>query len=230
MIDLSERSSEREWMETEPVDAAEFARCLGDLATVNRLTLAHGPTLRWLARAVGPAKVFSVLDVGSGEGDMLRAIWRWAARQGKQVALEGIDLDPSSALAAEKQTPAVMEISYRTGDVFTYQPERRPNFIISSLVTHHMTDEQIVAFLRWMEATATRGWFVNDLHRSAFAYRGFKALATVARWHRFVRHDGPLSIARAFRREDWDRLLADAGLAADIRWEMPFRYCVGRVK
>lgn len=230
MIDLSERSSEREWMETEPVDAAEFARCLGDLATVNRLTLAHGSTLRWLARAVGPAKVFSVLDVGSGEGDMLRAIWRWAARQGKQVALEGIDLDPSSALAAEKRTPADMAISYRTGDVFAYQPERRPNFIISSLVAHHMTDEQIVAFLRWMEATATRGWFVNDLHRSGFAYHGFKALATVARWHRFVRHDGPLSIARAFRREDWERLLADAGLAADIRWEMPFRYCVGRVK
>ena len=230
MIDLSTRSSEREWMETEPVDAEDFARCLGDLATVNRMTLAHGPTLRWLARAVGPAKTFSVMDVGSGEGDMLRAIWRWAERHGKQVELVGIDLDPSSALAAEKQTLAGMEISYLTGDVFEYQPERRPNFIISSLVTHHMTDDQIVPFLRWMEATATRGWFVNDLHRSAVAYYSFRTLAFVAQWHRFVRHDGPLSIARAFRREDWDRLLADAGLSADIRWEIPFRYCVGRSK
>ncbi len=230
MIDLTARSSEREWMETEAVEAGDFARCLGDLATVNRLTLAHGPTLRWLARAVGPAKVFSVLDIGSGEGDMLRAIWRWAARHGKRVELEGIDLDPSSELAARAQTPADMAIGYRTGDVFDLVAERRPNFVISSLVAHHMTDEQIVPFLQWMEATATRGWFVNDLHRSAVAYYGFRTLASVAGWHRFVQHDGPLSIARAFRREDWERLLAEAGLAADIRWEMPFRYCVGRVK
>ena len=117
---------------------------------------------------------------------MLRAIWRWATRHGKRVELEGIDLDPSSALAAEARTPASMEITYRTGDVFAYQPERRPNFIVSSLVAHHMTDEQLVPFLRWMEATATRGWFVNDLHRNAFSYYGFKTLAFVARWHRFV--------------------------------------------
>ena len=217
-------------METEPADPADFARCLGDLATVNKLTLAHGPTLRWLARVVGSAENFSVLDVGSGEGDMLRAIWRWAARAGKRCDLEGIDLDPSSAPAAAAQTPADMAIRYGTGDVFAYAPEKRPDLIISSLVAHHMADAQIVPFLRWMEATATRGWYVNDLHRSAVAYYGFRALASVAGWHRFVRHDGPLSIARAFRRPDWERLLAEAGLTADIRWEMPFRYCVGRAK
>ena len=230
MIDLAVRSAEREWMETEPATPDDFARCLGDLATVNRLTLAHGPTLRWLARAVGPASAFSVLDVGSGEGDMLRAIAAWARRRGRRAALEGIDLDPSSQLAAEAQTAAGSGIAYRTGDIFAYRPEPPPDFVVSSLVAHHMTDAEIVAFLRWMEATAVRGWFVNDLHRSAVAYHGFRALAAAMRWHRFVRHDGPLSIARAFRRPDWERLLAEAGVAAEIRWEFPFRYCVGRLR
>lgn len=217
-------------METEKVPPADFARCLGDLAVVNRVTFAHRPTLAWISRAVADAPEFSVLDVGYGEGDMLRAIARWAARGGKRAKLSGVDLDPSSALAAREKTPATMEVAYHTGDVFAFTPTPRPDFVISSLFTHHLSDAQVVAFLRWMEATAVRGWFVNDLHRHWFAYHGFRAMAAVAGWHRFVRHDGPVSIARAFRRADWQRYLAEAGVPGTIAWRFPFRFCVERLR
>ena len=90
----------------------------------------------------------------------------------------------------------------------------------------------MVRYLRWMEASAARGWFVNDLHRHWVAYHGFRALSTAAGWHRFVRHDGPLSVARSFRRAEWHDLLRRAGLAgvAEVRWHVPFRFCVGRVR
>src|SRR3546814_10084158 len=77
-----------------------------------------------------------------------------------------------------------------------------------------------------MEATARIGWFVNDLHRHPVPYYAFSALARAARWHKFVRHDGPVSIGRAFVAADWRRLLATAGIedgAAKIAWRMPFR-------
>jgi hypothetical protein len=84
-----------------------------------------------------------------------------------------------------------------------------------------------------MESRASTAWFVNDLHRHPFAYYGFGLLARLMRWHRFVRHDGPVSIARAFQASDWPALLAQAGLAKDaakVRWRFPFRLCVERVK
>lgn len=225
-MDFSRRTDATEWMDTEAVDAADFAACLRDLATVNRVTFAHRPTLAWLARVTRGRDAFGLLDVAYGQGDMTRAIHRWAGRAGKRPTLSGIDLNPSSALAAAAATPAGMQIAWHTGDVFEYAPEPRPEFVVSSLFTHHLTDDQLVAFLRWMDRTATRGWFVNDLRRSAVSYWGFRVLSTAARWHRFVRHDGPVSIARGFVPADWRRALDEAGIAGRIRPVLPYRLCV----
>jgi 2-polyprenyl-3-methyl-5-hydroxy-6-metoxy-1,4-benzoquinol methylase len=228
------RSTEEEMMDGETVTAADFAACLHDLAQVNTVTLARPPTLRFLAHATAqmrPGEAFSLLDVGYGEGDMLRAVHRWATRRGLRARLSGVDLNPRSEPAARAATDPAWGIDYRTGDVFDLNEADRPDFVISSLVTHHMTNPQVVRFLAWMEAVTRRGWMVNDLHRSALAFYGFKLLSTLAMWHPFVRHDGPVSVARAFRRADWERLIAEAGTTeAEVRWRFPFRYCVERIK
>ena len=155
---------------------------------------------------------FRLLDVGFGHGDMLRRIARWARRRGIAVDLVGVDLNPNSAAAARAATPADMPIEYRTGD---YADAPTPfDFVVSSLVAHHMTDDQLVAFIRFMEdAGAARGWLINDLHRHGFAYFGFPWLARLIGAHRIVRDDGQLSIARSFRRDEWRAILADAGRA-----------------
>lgn len=224
---LAARAATPEWMDADDVDPATFAAVMHDLARVNTVTRARPPTLDWLARATADGRPFSVLDVGFGDGDMLRAI---AARFGDRARLTGIDINPRSKPAATAATPGGA-IDYRTGDAFALT--ERFDFIISSLTTHHMDDAGVVDFLRWMEASAVKGWFVNDLHRHWIAWRGFSALAWAARWHDFVRHDGAVSVTRAFRRADWERLLGAAGIAKDvvtIRWHLPFRLCVGRRK
>ena len=233
-MDFARRSLELEWMDTEAIARDDYARCLADLAVVNTVTLARRPTLafmRRVTRGVPRGTRFSVLDVGFGHGDMLRRLARWGARRGIALELEGIDLDPVSAEAAERATSPGLGIRYRTGDVFD-QKAGSVDVVISSLFTHHLTDEQVVRFLGFMERTARRGWFVNDLHRHQVAYYGFTALSRAAGWHRYVQHDGRLSVARSFRRADWARLLAQAGLerAADVRWHVPFRLCVSRVR
>ena len=114
--------------------------------------------------------------------------------------------------------------------MFDHVPDPRPDFIVTSQFTHHLADADIVRFLRWLERHAARGWFIVDLHRAAFAYWGFGLLATVARWHPIVRSDGMVSVARSFRRADWQRLLAEAGVSAEIAWHLGFRWSVGRLQ
>jgi len=114
-----------------------------------------------------------------------------------------------------------------------YRPKKAIDIVVSSLMMHHLEDEEIIAQLRWMEATAQAGWFINDLERSEWICTAFELLAGLVRWHRFVRHDGSVSFRRAFRKEDWARLLPMAAIpqeAVTVEHWWPGRLCVGRWK
>ena len=219
-----------ELMDADDLPADTYAAVVGDLARVNTVTMAARPTLAFLARAARGRSTLRILDVGFGDGDMLRRVAHWAAKRHLTVDLVGVDLNPRSEFAARAHTPPDRAIRYVTGD-YAALAEEPWDAVISSLVAHHMTHAQLVAFLRWMEAHARVGWFVNDLHRHAFAYAGYPLLATLARWHSIVRHDGTLSIARSYRPAEWPPLLAEAGIAdARIFRAFPFRLCVERLR
>lgn len=216
-------------MDAPDLDPAIYARVLTDLAKVNRLTMTARPTLDFLRRATAGLARFKLLDVGFGHGDILRAIARWAAGRGIAAELIGIDLNPRSAAIARAAAPDAA-IDYRTGDCRDLAGEGF-DFIISSQVAHHMTHRELIAFLRFMEAEARIGWLVSDLHRHRFAYGGFPLLARLMGWHRIVREDGTLSIARSWRPAEWPPLLAEAGIppeAVRIARRFPFRLCVER--
>lgn len=216
-------------MDAPDLPAAVYEDVLGDLARVNRMTLAARPTLGFLDRAARGRDGLRILDVGFGQGDMLRRIAAWAARRRLAVDLVGVDLNPRSAPVAAAATPGG-GIDYRTGDHRALAGERW-DVILSSLVAHHMDDGDLLDFLRFMEAHARVGWLVNDLHRHRLAHLGYPLLAWAMRWHPIVRADGRLSIARAFRPPEWRALLAEAGVAdARIVRRFPFRLCVERLR
>jgi 2-polyprenyl-3-methyl-5-hydroxy-6-metoxy-1,4-benzoquinol methylase len=227
---LAERLRAEELMDDPALDPATFHAVLADLAKVNRITFAYRPTLAFLARAVGRRERFRLLDVGFGDGDMLRKIAWWAQRRGIAAELTGIDLNPRSAAAAEATPSPGAPIRYLTGDYAELAGEGF-DCVVSSLVAHHMTDEQLAAFLRFMEREAASGWFVNDLHRHRLSHAGWPLLASAMGWHRIVRLDGHTSIARSFRPAEWRALLAREGLAeARVRRWFPFRLCVERFR
>ncbi len=231
MIDLSARAPGPEILDGDDVGAELFAEVMDDLASVSRVLLAHGPTIGFLHRATRTlprGSVISILDVGSGEGDLLRRIRRWSDHRGLDARLSGIDLNPRSADAAHARTPAAMAIEYLTGDVFGHGGP--VDFVVSSLFTHHLTDAQVIRFVQWMQRTAARGWFVNDLHRHPVAFHAFGLTARLARWHRIVREDGQTSVARAFRPQEWHALLAQAGVEARVSWKPLFRLCVEKIR
>jgi 2-polyprenyl-3-methyl-5-hydroxy-6-metoxy-1,4-benzoquinol methylase len=218
-------------MDAPGLDPAVYERVLHDLARVNRFTFTAWPTIAFLRRAIGNSRRFRLLDVGFGDGDVLRAVARWAARRGVEAELVGVDLNEKSVKAASDATPPGMTIDYRGGD---YRDQAGPwDFVVSSQVTHHMTDPQLLAFLSYMEAEARLGWLICDLHRLAFAYWGFPLLARLLMVHRIVREDGRLSIARSFRTADWEDYLTQAGIPlSEVRIVRRFasRLCVERVK
>ncbi|UEM21411.1 methyltransferase domain-containing protein [Skermanella mucosa] len=233
--DLSRRSTRPELMDTEEVGFEEFQHCLRDLRRINLCTLAYRPTLSWLDRVVKRTgrRRLRILDVGFGYGDMLREIHRWAGRRGVEVELSGVDLNPWSARAAGLATPPDAGIDYRVGDLFDLPEDNRTDVVISALFTHHLEDESLVRFLRWMEGRAGLGWFSNDLHRHAISHAFARAMVATLPVNRLVVHDAPLSVARAFTRADWERVITEAGFApgdVSIEWFTPFRYGVGRIK
>lgn len=236
MRDFSQRSNETELMDEDNISFEEFRDCLVGLERINHLTLAYRPTLRWLRPWLETNEPLYILDAASGGGDMLRQITRkWPDRfgVGKNSRMVGVDLNPWSKKSAESfalrscETPP-QSASYETANIFEFEPDQPIDIIISSLFTHHLTNTQIVDFLRWMDSRAHKGWFINDLHRHPIPYYFIKCATKLFSRNRLIRNDAAVSVARAFTVADWQRLIQEAGLAGRVRiqWLFPFRLCL----
>jgi 2-polyprenyl-3-methyl-5-hydroxy-6-metoxy-1,4-benzoquinol methylase len=218
----------------EPCSYEDFRACIRDIEKLNTLTFAARPTLHWLEEIVekfSGTNPLRVLDIGCGAGDMLRRIEHWAQKRCVVVELTGIDLNPHATRAAHEFTAIGSSIRWITGDVLSYAEPA--DVIISSIFMHHLPEPEIVRFLVWMEATASCGWFISDLAREQIPYQFIGMFTAVARFHRFVRYDAPVSIRRSFREGDWLGMLAAADIRADdvqlARW-IPARLCVARTR
>jgi 2-polyprenyl-3-methyl-5-hydroxy-6-metoxy-1,4-benzoquinol methylase len=204
---------------------ADFRAALDGLERLNRLTFAYPPLLSFLDGVVAAdgLRALSVLDVGAGGGDTLRAVARWGARRGVALDLWGLDRSPwAERHARERGT----EAGWITSDLFDLPAGRRFDVVVCSLFAHHLDDPTLVRFLRWLPAHAARRWLILDLHRHRIPWAAVWAGTRLMRMHPMVSHDGPVSIMRGFTRDDWRARVAEAGIAAEIRWVLPFRWAV----
>jgi len=204
---------------------ADFRAALDGLETLNRITFAYPPLTRFLDRLVREQGLtrLSLLDVGAGGGDALRAVARWGERRGIELDLWGLDRSEwAGRHARERGTPG----GWITSDLFDLPDGRRFDVVTCSLFAHHLPDPLLVRFLRWLPEHTLRRWLILDLHRHWIPWAAVWAGTRLMRMHPMVSHDGPVSINRGFVREDWTRLLEEAGVAAEIRWVVPFRWAV----
>lgn len=233
-FDRSHRSSQTEILDG-PVSTEDLTEILRDLARFNGTMQGHRPILQWLDRAfegLPPDLPLTLLDVGSGYGDLLRAIRAWARRRGRRLRLIGVDLSPQVVEVARAATPASDDIEYHAADIFSFAPPAPIDLVVTSLVTHHLPDDMIVRFLRWMETTAARGWAIYDLQRNVLPFHFISLAGFLLRLHPVVVYDGRISVARSLTRSEWEVRLAAAGIphgAIDLRWFM-FRFAIGRLK
>ncbi|MGA2753370.1 MAG: methyltransferase domain-containing protein [Terracidiphilus sp.] len=233
-IDFRHRAELTEFMDG-PCSRDQLRACLRDLARLNRWFLAYRPLLRWLdSISTTPAvQPLHIVDVGCGYGDTLRRIERWAGARGVAVELTGLDRNPDAVAIAADASPSASAIHWIAAEVFAFQPEKSIHLVLSSLFTHHLTEPDVIRFLQWTEIHAELGWFINDLSRATIPFHLLRVFTKLARLHPFVQHDGPVSIARSFVPEDWQRMCAAASLdlrAVSIQRSWPARLCVSRRK
>jgi len=204
---------------------ADFAAALEGLSTLNRITFAQVPLLRFLDELVAQQGLtsLSLLDVGAGGGDALRAVAAWGEKRGIALDLWGLDRSPwAERYAMARGVPA----RWITADLFDLPAERRFDVVVCGLFAHHLDDPTMVRFLRWLPQHAARRWLILDLHRHWIAWSAVWAGTRLLRMHPMVIHDGPISVNRAFKRDELQRLVTQAGVAANIRWVLPFRWAV----
>jgi SAM-dependent methyltransferase len=234
--DFNQRSSQSEWMDDQSGSFEEFENCLHDLEKLNHWSFGYRSTLKWLdkmARLIPLTQPITIFDIGSGAGDMLRQIEQYGRSTDTHFNLIGIDINPWAKKAADKLIYTDSMIRFETKDIFAFEADRQADFIISALFTHHLNQEQLIQFIRWMEDHSQEGWFINDLHRHPVPYYFLKLFTPLLKLDPMVQHDGPISVQRAFTKSDWIKILEAAEIPleeVEIKWYFPFRYGIERKK
>ncbi|AWM34490.1 methyltransferase domain-containing protein [Hymenobacter nivis] len=226
---LNDRAPGPELMDDLTLASDDLRRNLDELEVINTWLGGYQPVLDALARLrprFPAGRALRVADLGSGGGDTLRHVARWARRHGVAVELVGIDANQFMLDYARAKSADYPEISYQQFDIFSAEFQAEAFDVLTcSLFCHHFTDAELGALLGQWARQAQVAVVVNDLHRHWMAYGSIWALTRLLGGSYLVRHDAPLSVARAFRRADWVRLLAQAGLAKyELRWRWAFRW------
>ncbi|CAN5621449.1 hypothetical protein BH20ACI4_BH20ACI4_21550 [soil metagenome] len=221
------RSLKLERIDTGDYTPEEYDRFLHDIRLVNRFAGDTRALEKTLLLEIEKENLqnFSVLDVGAGSGELLREIGKFARRKKKAAKLFGLELNARSA-------NAILEESKNFNDIKSIQANALSlpfaddafDYAISSLFTHHLTDEQIVKTLSEMNRVVRRKIFIIDLHRHRSAYFFYKIFCIVFRISPLVRQDGSLSILRSFKPDELAKLAQKAGLEnISVKKIFPFR-------
>ncbi|WP_241738163.1 methyltransferase domain-containing protein [Hymenobacter polaris] len=228
-MNLRTRATTPELMDDLSLATEELRQNLDELETINTWLGGYRPVLAALARLrprFPAGRPLRLADLGSGGGDTLRHVARWVRRQHQPAQLVGIDANAFMLRYAAAKSQAYPEISYQQLDIFGTEFASQPyDVLTASLFCHHFTDAELVPLLRRWQQQARVAVVINDLHRHWLAYHSIRLLTKLLGGSRLVQHDAPLSVARAFSRADWRRLLAAAGIRHySLRWCWAFRW------
>ena len=198
-------------------DVAELAHSLTQVAAVNRFLGGNRAALRAIEDALPATGTIRILDVGCGSGDVPAEVARRLRRTGRAVRIAAVDLHPQILAIAAQRVGSVPGIRLVRADARALPfPTRAFDIALMSLTLHHFEDDAQIAVLRELGRVA-RSVIINDLERCWPNYAGARLLAlTLWAGNRLTRHDGPLSVLRAFTAPELAQLGRDAGLA-DVR-------------
>lgn len=226
-MNWSHRSYQKELLDRTDIPFADIQKNMEELDVINQRLGGHAITQKGLQALLKKQlfqKPISVLEIGCGGGDNLRALKAWAAEKKIDVQLTGVDIN-DACIAFAKAQPRNAGIRFFCSDYKTVAEEH--DVIFASLFCHHFTDDELVAMLRWLQQHARIGFFINDLHRHPLAYHSIKLLTKAFSKSYLVKNDAPLSVQRGFTRGEWQQLFQKAMLSNyTIEWQWAFRWLI----
>lgn len=227
MINLRERSYQKELMDADDIPFDAMAQTLRELNIINTRLGGHAITIKGVQQLIKAGGALTICEIGCGGGDNLYAVWKYCLKKNIPVQFIGIDMNAECIAFAKQQYPE-LPCRWICSDYAAVDfSDEKPDIIFSSLFCHHFTDEQLVSMLRWLKQNSRTGFFINDLHRHWLAYYLIKYITKFFSRSYLVKNDACLSVARSFLKKDWQRLLKQAGIADhSISWKWAFRWLV----
>ncbi len=224
-----------EIMDDPALDADQHAAALRGLRRVHALSGTIGRLWRPIERLITTDGLheLSIMDVGCGDGCILRQLWQLAHRRGCNLRLHACDFSPRALeicgqVCEENDIP----VSLHQVDVLHQSLPGPVDVVINSLFLHHFSDDDVVPIIKQMAASAGRLMMIEDLSRSRLSYYLVWLGVHVLTRCRVVHIDGPLSVKAAFSNEEMRRILDQADLRSAriqkcwperlfITWEAP---------
>jgi SAM-dependent methyltransferase len=226
-IDTTKRSSAPEIMDDFAMEGEILRDALEKIAKINHLLGGNKITLDGVKKLLEnkeTARPIRIVDIGCGNGDMLRMLANYASNEHLKFELIGIDANPFTVKCANELSTAYPNISFECKNIFEgHLPTC--DILLCTLTLHHFSDSEIINLLESFKQSARVGIIINDLHRSKLAYHLFNALCFVFRLNYMSRADGLISILRGFKKADLESYAKQLNTTnCSIRWKWAFRY------
>ncbi|RMA64269.1 methyltransferase domain-containing protein [Ulvibacter antarcticus] len=223
------RSRASEIMDDFDLKGDEMKELLTDLKLVNKWLGGTKVTiegLQFLLKQQPKQSTITILDVGCGDGEMLRNCARFGRKKGYDFKLIGIDANNHILTEAKVRSEAFENISFQTLDVMEIDKSTiEYDIVLCTLFLHHFPKEQIVVILNKLLKNAKVGCVINDLHRSRLAFVLFKLFSKVVLKTKIARHDGLVSVARGFKRNELKEISEEiTNTVSLVKWKFAFRY------
>lgn len=228
MIRFKERSTENELMDDLSLDEGQIKSILKDITQANKWLGGNNITLKALDRIFKehPRERYTIIDIGCGDGSMLREVADYCAKKQIQTQLIGLDLNEKSINIAKEYSHHYTNITYRIQDVLSLEPnEFQCDILLCTLTLHHFSEVQIHAFTKKFALLTTIGIVVNDLDRNKIGFVLFKIFSHLFMKTPIARHDGLVSIKSGFIKQDFHIFSRSVPMMDYmVRWRWAFRY------
>lgn len=191
-----------ELIDNPAIDARTLVRSLADVARSNALFGGRRAVLAALDPALDAAcaegRALTLLDVGTGLGDIPLHATRRARARGVRLTTIGVEVSPTLAAASRARVTASV-----CGDAFALPfPDGGVDVVVASQLAHHFAEADARRLLAELDRVARRLVVVGDLRRSYAAAAGFWLAARALRFHPVTQHDGVLSVLRGFTADE----------------------------
>jgi len=230
---LDKRAVRPELMDDFSAGGDELREALRQLRMLNAMFGASGPTLYGVKRiwekAGKPARM-KILDVGCGSGDVNRALLRWADRNGIHLSVILADVTEVACEEARRYYRNEPRIQIVRQDLFRL-PEFGADIVTATQLLHHFPANDLAKVVRQLLNVSRIGVVINDIHRHPVPWTAVWLVTRLLSRNRYLRHDGPLSVAKGFRMAEW-QFLDNIDMAAEwnASWRPLFRYAVTVLK
>ena len=229
LIDTKFRTNQPEIMDDFSLEGEELREALDKIAKINQLLGGNKLTLNGLKTILSKETantVCTIIDLGCGNGDMLRKIADFGIKNGYEFKLIGIDANAYTVNHAMHLSADYKNIEFLCEDIFTIESSKLAcDVILCTLTLHHFSESEILFILNRFKEVTKLGIVVNDLQRSAIAYRLFQLLCVLFQLNRMSREDGLVSILRGFKKQELETFSKKLDFKNyNIQWKWAFRY------